>query len=200
MIRKLVAVALAAALVPAVAFAQDSGALDNVADAICAEDGALLKWLLGGALGLVGGASALVNFRSRLPAWLVAALDALALNFVKTVKDAGKGAPVLLALVVAASLTACAAVDATKQAIDTKQPVALDPAKVAADREMALYLMHAAGCDVGVLSGAAAPIVTIAAGPAGGVALQAVSAAGQVACAVPVTVPATALPSAQAAK
>lgn len=50
---------------------------------LCANNGALLTEIIAWVAGTIGTASFIANFRKYLPAWLVSALDVLALNFVK---------------------------------------------------------------------------------------------------------------------
>jgi len=54
-----------------------------VVDLACRDGGAGLTYALTGLFGLVAGASALANFRSKIPPGLVKLLDLLALNFIK---------------------------------------------------------------------------------------------------------------------
>ncbi len=105
------ALALVSVAAIAVAVAQD-GAADRIVGAACANNGALLKWLVG-LFGTTAGASLLANFRNRLPAGVASVLDVLALNFVRAVESsasaAKKSTPALLALLLAAAaLSACA--------------------------------------------------------------------------------------------
>lgn len=58
-----------------------------IADTVCSNDGAVLKYALG-LLGTSTVASIVANFRSKLPPIVIKVLDLLALNFVKTVEQA----------------------------------------------------------------------------------------------------------------
>lgn len=105
------ALALASSAAIGVALAQENAA-DGIIGAACADNGALLKALVG-LFGTTAAASLCANLRNRLPAGVVTVLDLLALNFVRAVEAsadaAKKTAPVLLALVLAGALGACQA-------------------------------------------------------------------------------------------
>jgi len=133
MFRFAVMLALAGILFPLAAFAQapaDLPALDQIADIACANDEAVLKWILG-MLAVPAVASILANFRNRLPAWLVKAIDALALNFVKA---APKAAPVLLIGLVLA-LGACTSAQMQTAATDAQTTVKAIQAACAAAQQ-----------------------------------------------------------------
>lgn len=68
----------------------------------------------------------------------------------------------------------------------------LTPAAVQQDVDNAVYLMKASGCAIASAGAAAAPVISVAADAQGNQVLQAVTAAGTVACQL--TVPASALP------
>jgi hypothetical protein len=54
--------------------------VDQIIGDLCANQGAMLTWAVNG-LAAIGGASLLVNLRSKLPPWLVAILDFAAANW-----------------------------------------------------------------------------------------------------------------------
>jgi uncharacterized protein YceK len=92
----------------------------------------------------------------------------------------------ILSSAAVALLSGCALITAAK----TGQP--LDQNQVRADLANAAYLMQATGCSIAVAGAAAAPVISIAGDAEGNQVLQAVDAAGMVACKL--VVPATALP------
>lgn len=53
---------------------------------VCADNGAVLHYVVEGVLGLSVVASGLANLRKAIPAPILAVLDAFALNFVKNLK------------------------------------------------------------------------------------------------------------------
>jgi hypothetical protein len=142
-----VANAFALALIAAigVAVAQDHAA-DGLIGAACADNGALLKALVG-LFGTTAAASLFANLRNRLPAGVVTVLDLLAFNFVRALEasadTAKKTAPLLLALVLAGVLGACQAALPSGQAATT-DPVSATILKLGA---VALPDLQAAAAD-----------------------------------------------------
>lgn len=112
--------------------------ISPIADVVCGDDAALLEWGLG-VLGVPVAASIVANFRNRLPSALVAAIDALALNFVKSV---AKTAPLLAAALVL-GLSGCTA---SQQAAATGfEATALRGIQSAEDNNIALWKTDACG-------------------------------------------------------
>ena len=56
----------------------------QIAQLICANNGAVLSQIIGWGLGAIGGASLLANFRGKIPAPVMSVVDAVALNWVKS--------------------------------------------------------------------------------------------------------------------
>lgn len=132
------AVAIPCLFAAASARAADIPAIYQAADAFCADDARLLKWALG-VLALPVAASILANFRNRLPPALVAAIDAVALNFVKAT---GKTAPIL-AMAVILALAGCTA--SQQAAVTGFEATALKGAQSAEDNNLLLWKTDACG-------------------------------------------------------
>ena len=113
-------------------------AIDSISDLACAHDAGLLKWALG-TLALPVIASALANFRKRLPPRVANAIDVLALNFVKA---AAKSAPMI---VLAACLDLAACSSAENAAVVGFEATALKGARSAEDNNILLWRTDACG-------------------------------------------------------
>ena len=116
----------------------DLSQIPPIANVVCGSDVDLLKWALG-VVAVPVAASILANFRNRLPPAFVAAIDAVALNFVK----AAKTAPPMVAAAVLFFLTGCTA--SQQAAVSGLEASALKGAQSAEDNNILVWKIDACG-------------------------------------------------------
>ena len=112
--------------------------IPSLADVACGSDAAWLQWALG-VVALPVAASVLANFRNRLPPALAAALDAIALNFVK----AAKTTPPAVAVAALLLLTGCTA--SQQAAVTGFEATALKGVQSAEDNNILVWKTDACG-------------------------------------------------------
>jgi hypothetical protein len=123
---------------PAMAATPDLSQIPPIADVMCGNDAALLKWALG-AVAVPVVASILANLRNRLPPTVVAVIDAVALNFVKTARTT----PPAVAAAALLFLTGCTA--SQQAAVSGFETSALKGAQSVEDNNILIWKTDACG-------------------------------------------------------